>query len=237
MKVSTYFRAVIFLTFFSGSITVYGQARVTTVKNGPNTELYFTKAVKAPTYNEVIGSPYLHDEFVPAKVNEIEVTHFIRFNVFDNSIEFKGDNDKVYSMTKPNDYIIKLMDGSNKVYETRDFEKDKKEVGNTFFERIYVDGKFALYLKEMIEYTPEKLARNSFEINKPAKFIKTKGDYYFQKLYSDTPVLLKLPKREKHFLKLFNDQATSVKGFIKKEGLHIEKEKDLIRILRFYFAQ
>lgn len=216
---------------------MFGQARVTTVKNGPNTELYFTRAVKAPTYNEVIGTPYLYDEFVPAKVNEIEITHFIRFNVFDNSIEFKGDNGIIYSMTKPNDYIIKLMDGSNKVYETRDFVKDRNEVGNTFFERIYVDEKFALYLKEMIEYTPEKLARNSFEINKPAKFIKTKGDYYFQNLYSDAPVLLLLPKREKHFLKLFNDQAASVKGFIKKEGLHIEKEKDLIRILRFYFAQ
>ena len=237
MKVSTYFRAVIILIFFIGSIAMYGQAGVTTVKNGPNTELYIFKAVKAPTYNEVIGSPYLYDEFVPAKVNEIEMTHFIRFNVFDNSIEFKGDDGKVYSMTKSNDYIIKLMDGSNKVYETHDFEDSKKAIGNTFFERIYTDEKFVLYLKEMIEYTDEKLARNSFETNKPAKFIKTKGDYYFQKLDSDTPVLLKLPKREKHFLKLFGDQATSVKGFIKKEGLHIEKEEDLIRALRFYFAQ
>ena len=237
MKSTSYFRTVIFLTFFTGSITMYGQAKVTTLKNGPNTELYFTRAVKAPTYNEVIGSPYLYDKFVPAKVNEIEITHFIRFNVFDNSIEYKGDNDKVYSMTKSYDYIIKLMDGSNKIYETHDFEKAKKEIGNTFFERIYVDEKFALYLKEMIEYTPEKLARNSFETNKPAKFIKTKGDYYFQNLYSDTPVLLKLPKREKQFLKMFNDQATLVKDFIKKEGLHIEKGKDLIRVLRFYFAQ
>ncbi len=63
---------------------MYGQARVTTLQNGANTELYFTRAVKAPTYNEVIGTPYLNEDFVPARVNEIPITHFIRFNVFDN---------------------------------------------------------------------------------------------------------------------------------------------------------
>lgn len=224
------------LTLCIYSTIMYGQANVTVRQNGPNTELYFNTTVKAPTYDEVIGSPYLYDEFVPAKVNEIEMTHFIRFNVFDNNIEFKGDNGIVYSMIKPNDYNIKLMDGSNKVYETHDFDDGKKEGGNTFFERIFTNGKFGIYLKEMIDYTPVKLAKNSFEANRPAKFKKTNGTYYFIDFDADADVLIKLPNKEKHFLKLFNGHATDVKNFIKKEGLYIEKEKDLIHILDYYFT-
>ena len=106
MKVTTYFRAVIFLTFFSGSITVYGQARVKAIQNGANTELYFNRAVMAPTYNEVIGSPYLYEDFLPAKVNNIPNTHFIRFNVFDNNIEYKGQDNIIYAMAKSYDYVI-----------------------------------------------------------------------------------------------------------------------------------
>lgn len=216
---------------------MYGQARVTARQNGANTELYFTRAVKAPTYDEVIGSPYLYKEFVPAQVNEIEMTHFIRFNVYDKNIEFKGEDDIIYSMAKPNEYRIKLLDGSNKIYETHDFEDGKKEVGNTFFERIFANEKFALYHRDMIEYTPVKLARNSFEANKPAKFIKTKGEFYYQELNAGTPKLLKLPKREKLFLKQFDKHSTSVKKLIQKEKLKVDVKEDLIRILEYYFNQ
>lgn len=237
MKVVVYYKVSMILTLCIYSTMMYGQANITVRQNGANTELYFNRAVMAPTYDEVIGSPYLYDEFVPAKVNELEMTYFIRFNVFDNSIEFKGDDGKIYSMTKSTDYSIKLMDGSKKVYETHEFKDGKNEVGNTYFEKIYTDSNFVLYLKERIEYTPVKLAKNSFETNKPAKFKKTKGDYYLQILKSDSSILLELPKREKHLLKLFNEEATAIKGLIKKEGLDIEKEKDLIRILQFYFEQ
>ena len=236
MKVAAWYSVALIMTLCISSIPMYGQANITVRQNGPNTELYFNRAVKAPTYNEVIGSPYLYEEFVPAKVNELEMTHFIRFNVFDNNIEFKGDDGIVYTMTKPNDYIIKLMDGSNKVYETHDFDDGKKEGGRTFFERISTNEKFGIYLKEMIDYTPAKLAKNSFEANKPAKFKKTKGSYYFIDLDTDSEVLIKLPNKEKNFLKLFSGHATDVKNYIKKEDLHIEKEKDLIHILDYYFT-
>ena len=236
MNVSRFYTVSLVLILFTSAIPMYGQARVTVRQNGPNTELYFNTTVKAPTYDEVIGSPYLYEDFVPARVNELEMTYFIRFNVFDNNIEYKNEAGEIYSMVKPNDYNIKLLDGSNKVYETHDYNDDKKEVGNTFFERIYTNGEYGLYHREIIEYTPVKMAKNSFETNKPAKFIKTKGAFYFVDYDAEAQVLIKLPSREKHFLKLFNEHATKIKEILKKEGLHIDKENDLIRILDFYFT-
>ena len=237
MKGSSLNRLVFILAFGIVSVTAFGQSRVTVRQNGANTELYFTKAVKAPTYNEVVGSPYLYEEFVPAKVNDIDKTLFVRFNVYDNSIEFKGDDGKIYSMPKSNDYVIELLNGSNKVYETHEYDDDRKEIGNTFFEKVYSDDDFGLYLREIILFTPVKMAKNSFETNKPAKFKKGKADFYFQQLDIDTPTLLKLPKREKQFLKIFDEHSAAVKDFIKKEGLDLEETEDLIRFFQFYFAQ
>lgn len=237
MKISTYFKVSIILTLCISTISMYGQARVTALQNGANTELYFTRAVKAPTYNEVIGTPYLNEDFVSARVNEIPITHFIRFNVFDNSIEYKGQDDLIYAMSKSYEYVIELLNGSNKVYETHFYMDDKKGINNTFFEKIHDDENFGLYLKETIEYTPVKMAKTSFERNRPAKFTKFKGSYYFQNLNTESKELLKLSKREKLFLKQFDTHANALKKFIKKEGLNISEENHLIRILEFYFAQ
>lgn len=237
MKGSSLKRLVFIVAFGMVTVAAYGQARVTVRQNGANTELYFTKAVKAPSYNEVVGSPYLYEEFVPAKVNDIDQTLFVRFNVYDNSIEFKGDDGKIYAMPKSNDYVIELLNGSNKVYETQAYDGDRNEMGNTFFEKVYSDDGFGLYLKETIVFIPVKMAKNSFETNKPAKFKKGKADFYFQQLADDTPTLLKLPKREKQFLKIFDEHSAAVKEFIKKEGLDLEETTDLIRFLKFYFAQ
>ncbi|MBD0779061.1 hypothetical protein HPE56_14775 [Maribacter sp. ANRC-HE7] len=237
MKISSWNRFTLIVAFGIVSVASYGQARLTVRQNGPNTELYFTKAVKAPSYNEVVGSPYLYEEFVPARVNDIDRTLFVRFNVYDNSIEFKGGDAIIYSMPKSNDYVIELLNGSNKVYETHEYVDDRKEIGNTFFEKVYSDDDFGLYLREIILFTPVKMAKNSFETNKPAKFKKGKVDFYFQQLDADSPTLLKLPKREKQFLKIFDEHSAAVKGFIKKEGLDWEETEDLIRFFQFYFAQ
>lgn len=236
MNVSRFYLVSLVLILYTSTIPIYGQARVGARQNGPYTELYFNTSVKAPTYDEVVGSPYLYKDFVPARVNELEMTYFIRFNVFDNNIEYKNEAGEIYSMVKPNDYNILLLDGSNKVYETHDYNDDKKEVGNTFFEKIYTNGEYGLYHRDIIEYTPVKIAKNSFEANRPAKFINTKGAFYFVDYDAEAPVLIELPSREKQFLKLFDEHAAEVKEILKKEGLHIDKEHDVIRILDFYFT-
>ena len=133
MKVSKYFKGLLVLVLSITSISIFGQARVTVRQNGANTELYFNKAVKAPTYNEVVGSPYLYEEFVPAKVNDIDMT---LFNLYEDSIEFKGEDGKVYTMPKSNEYIIKLLNGSNKIFETHGFKDAEGEIGYTFFEKV-----------------------------------------------------------------------------------------------------
>ncbi|NNK76939.1 MAG: hypothetical protein HKP42_12860 [Maribacter sp.] len=237
MKITTRFKVSIILAFCCSALSSYGQARVQAIQNGANTELYFNRAVMAPTYNEVIGSPYLYEDFLPAKVNNIPTTHFIRFNVFDNNIEYKGQDNIIYAMAKSYDYVIELLDGSNRIFETHAYMDEKKGKLSTFFEKIYNDDNFGLYLKEMIDYTPVKLAKTSFEPNRPAKFTKIKGTYYFQNLNTKSKELLKLPKREKLFLKQFDAHDDALKKFIKKEGLSISKEIHLIRILEFYFAQ
>jgi hypothetical protein len=237
MKSPTCCKALIILTLLVSAFSSYGQARIKAIQNGANTELYFNRTVMAPTYDEVIGSPYLYEDFIPAKVNDIPSTHFIRFNVYDNSIEYKGDDNVIYALEKSYDYSIELLDGSNKIFVTHSYLDDKKGEQKTFFEKIYNNDNFGLYLKEMIDYTPVKLAKTSFEPNRPAKFSKRKGAYYFQDLKTGSKELLKLAKKEKQFLKQFDTHSDALKKLIKKEKLNIGDKNHLIRILDFYFAQ
>lgn len=224
---------LLLISFVTNSF--FGQAGVRAVQNGATTELYFNQAVNKSTYDEVIGSPFLYEDFAPARINDIEKTYFIRINIIDNQIEFKGENDVVMALDKNYDYSINLLDGSKKKYVTLAFGEGKNTTINTFFEEIHVGDSFGLYYKALIVYTPVKLAKNSFEQNRPAKFTKKKGSFYFKDFSTETQLLTLVPNREKLFLKLFDQHAGTIKKFMKKEGLSIDKKEDLIQIHEYYF--
>lgn len=54
------------------------------------------------------------------------MTYFVRFNAVENNIEFRGENDVIMTLPKSDVYEIKLLDGSNKEYETHSFKDEDK---------------------------------------------------------------------------------------------------------------
>ena len=217
------------------SMSIFSQLQNKVSQNGAQTELYFNNPVKTTsTFSKVIGSPYLNEKFLPASVNKLEMTYFVRFNAVENNIEFRGENDVIMTLSKSNTYEIELLDGSNKEYETHSYKDEDKGVSTTFFEKIYVHNDFVIYLKENIYFTPVRLAKHSFEAHRPGKFTKAKETFYATDITSESKKLTELPKREKQFAALFGEHAARIKQFIKKEKLEIDIKEDLIRIMKFY---
>ena len=220
------------------SMTVFSQLLSHTSYNGAYTELHFTNPVNTQsTFNEIEGSPYLNDVFLPASVNKSKTTFFIRFNAFENNIEYRGENDLVMTLVTSDDYKIKLLDGSKREYEMNYYKDEGEVVRNTFFEKVHIHAKFVLYLKENIDFRPVRLAKHSFEWHKPAKFIKTKDVFFVQGVTFESKNLTEIPKKEKLFFKLFGEFTQRVKKYIKKEKLEIDRKEDLIRIMEFYHNQ
>ena len=222
---------LLYFAFYS----VVGQTGVRAVKNGATTELFFNKPIGSTTYDEVIGNPYLYEHFVQAEINGLKKTYFVRFNLDNNNIEFKDKDGVTMILNKSFDYSIHLLDGSNKEFETHSYVDDKGTTVKTFFEKAHVNKKYGLYIKAHVVYTPVKIAKNSFEQNKPGKFTKVKGSFYYKDLTKENTTLIEIPKREKLFLKQFGEQSNKLKMFTKKEKLKVDNKTDLVRILNYYF--
>ena len=238
MEILKSMKSLFILIFCLTSMSVFSQLLNKVAQNGAHTELYFNNPVKTTsTFNKVIGSPYLNEEFLPARVNKSKTTYFIRFNAAENSVEFKGENNVNMTLPKSDAYEIKLLDGSNREYETRSYEDKDTEMSTTFFEKLYSNNDFGIYLKEKINFTPVKLAKHSFEAHKPGKFTKAEETFYVTGINSEPGKLTEIPKKEKLFVALFDESSPRIKQFIKKEKLEIDKKEDLIRVMKFYHNQ
>ncbi len=187
-------------------------------------------------YSLVDGSPYLNPSFVPAKINAIKQTKFVRFNVFENTIEMQLASNRIIALdfTK-NPYKIVLNDGSDKHYETHCFVNDKGNLEATFFELVHSNEKYSLFLKERIKFIEKKegVARYVDEVN--AKFLKIDPVFYVTNLVTRSDTLQQLPTKKKNFSELFMKQSKEIEKFLKTEDLKMRTAQDWIAVLDYYF--
>ncbi len=224
----------IFIILFAGT-SAYAQ--IQQVNNGRLDELVFYVGTNTTEYDtEAEGSRYLNEEFTPARINNIEGTQFVRFNAVEGTIELK-DNDKILTLSQSYVYVIKLLDGSDKTYETHSFTDEDGAITNSFFEKLYTSEKFALFLKERIIYIPAKKAKSSYEQDVPGKFKKGNTIFYVTDLSHQSDLLFEVPKKRKKLSSLFKKHIKPIEKFIKKEGLKTDGEEDIIKIINFYFEQ
>ena len=188
-----------------------------------------------PEYDNSEGSRYLFEDFIPAKINDSEKTHFVRFDVVENTIEVQKSGTKIISLSKDKEYTIELLNGSNKIYRTLSYSDKKGNLKTTFFEEIKKTHHYTLYSKEQIFYVPPKETKVHYEESKYGKFIEGRTKYYFMEDSSEASVLIEIPKRKKTLIDLFGEHSDSMEQFIKKERIKIDEEEDTIKILDHYF--
>ena len=198
-------------------------------------EVYYDKNLYKKKYNAPEGSPYLNDEFTAAQINDISETQFVRFNAYEGKIEAKVSANQVVELDGSDTYVILLKDGSGKVYETHSYLDSKGQVVYSFFERIKVTEKYTLYMKEEIKYS-QAVKAEAYKEAQPAAFKPADSKFFLNDLWKGSDDLVELPQRPKTFADLFQNQAKSLKNFIKQEKLKLGEREDLVRILDHYFA-
>lgn len=196
--------------------------------------IYFVNQNR-PTYEGIEGTPFLTENFIPARINEFDRVVYIRFNVFANSIEFKKPDGEVAILSLENEYTFKLLDGFNTEYAVHDYVSEKESVERTFFKKIKEEERFTLFMKENVKYTQKKIATSGFEQNQPARFTKAKGTFFIGQPKGDFNTLLAVPSRKKEMGAFFKDMAKPVMQFARNEGLKLDNEEDLVRMFQFYW--
>lgn len=168
---------------------------------------------------------YLTEGFKPAMFNSDKEVFFLRYNIYEDEMEFTKDK-KVYYIQKTENTKITFRT-MNKTYQCLNYDS------NLGYYLVHIEpspDKMGLITKESVKFIEGKKATSNYDQDRPANFLRQKDKHYLvinQSLY-------KLPKKKKDFLSLFKSKDSTIKQYMKKNKLNYQKIKDLKEILYFY---
>lgn len=184
-------------------------------------------------YGSNIGSPYLNEEFLPAKVNDYKNPELVRFNAIEGTVEVLISENKVIVLDNSIPYAITLLD-NKKQYFIKKFIDSKENLNSSYFELIDSVNYHKIYLKENKVFQ-KKVKAQGYADEEPAKFKKSKDEVFISNFNGQTSNLLKLPETTNKFVKVFDPDSKMIKQFIKDEKLDVSQSKDVVKILKFYY--
>ncbi len=220
-KLAIFLFSIVFLFAFKSQAQILNnQRRIDLFVNYTN--LFKTSSEYEDDY---IGSPYLNKSFLLGTIyinGKIYAKNVgLRYNAVMDEIEVKksisDDDSKISALMKTPGITVDIM-GTILLYVP--------EKG--YFEISYSGEKYSLLKKLGKIYFPPTQAKNSFEKDVPAEF-KDKTTYFVVPKGSD---LIELPASKGKKLKTLLKIDNNVKSLIKKHKININKEEDLIKIVK-----
>ena len=180
------------------------------------------------------GSPYNIDKYIPARVNEIKKTHFVRLNAENNSLEVKISSIKIIVLDPAKDFNIHFLDGSNRKFTTVAYPVENAKRVKAILEVISENENYTLYKRERKKFI-EARKGGTYTDKKPAEYVNLPAIYYVSNIANQSTGVVEIPRKKKSFFALFEKKSKKVSQFAKQEKLSISENKDLVKILDFYF--
>lgn len=182
----------------------------------------------------VEGSPYINEEYIPAKINEIKKTHFVRLNAIDHTLEVKVATNKKVILNTKNEFNIQILDGSRRRYTTVSCPNKNGQRINVILEIVSENYRYSLYKKERKKFVKAQKG-STYTDKKSAKYVLLPPIYYVTSITKESSEVIEIPSKRKNFLALFEGNSKKINQFIKQKKLSITENENLVRILNFYF--
>ena len=174
------------------------------------------------------GSPYSNEEFITGEIqrnNNVFVEVPIRFNMFNDWVEFKKDN-RIYILD-PDEQIKRVDFGDYKlVVKNYDYKE------NTIWGYLAQldSGKASVFAKKRVGFREAQLAQALQSEGTPAKF-QPLPDYYYNQI-GDSEV--NRIENMKSMISEFPDNQDGLRAFVKKEKISHRRAGDLIKFTQYY---
>ena len=216
----------LFLIFISCASTLFAQP----VNMGSLRDIqhFLSKEKMLEGNSGVQGSPYLNADFKQGEVistsNTVAKDIPLRYNIFDDEIEFQSNDKKVFLIEKSTVKSIKIGD-SEFVYKA--YSQNNK-LNRSFFE-ILVQGKATLLKQYHIIFEEEQLPK-AYEAAVPAQFKPKKADFYIAFDDAEAKRFVGI----KDLIELLPDKKTELAEFIKKNKLKVGDQEDIVKAIQFY---
>lgn len=177
----------------------------------------------------LVGTPYINEEFLPAKINDGKVLYFMRYDAYTNQMEAQQE-DGIY--LAPMSYNVTInFTTTDKTYQVFDYFVDG-EFTTEFFV-VLTKGRHKLLVLEDVKFFEGVKTRSTLKEDTPPT-LKRVTDKFFVSQADHNAV--ELPRKKNDFLSLFKKDAEKIEAFMKKEKLGNKSKEDLIKIFEFYNA-
>lgn len=181
------------------------------------------------TEDNIDGSPYLNNEFINGTVFTTSKYQFVdiplRYNIFNDDLEFRTADNKVMAMATP-EIIERVTLGEYEMVYIP-FSSLKKLKRGYF--KVIVIGEVSLLARPQILYQKPEEPR-PYKEAKPPKFVKKPDNYYLRNGKNEA---IKVDKKSEviDFFPAHNDE---VAAFIKKNKIKTNKENGLKELVEYY---
>lgn len=211
---------VLLTAFFAFSLSVDAQMiRV----NGYEQILSPKEAEEVPADLQAIQyKKYLSQDYKPAYVDDFKQRAFLRYNIHEDQMEFVKD-DKIYYLKKEVGRKVRFADNTKYLVYGLD--------GEPQFFLVHSEGKNMLLAKQVVRYVEAREPNSGYDSGTPADYKRRKDELYLAVEGKD---LVAIPRKKKPFFKIFGDDASAIKDYMKKNKLGYKKVSDLKNIVAFY---
>lgn len=221
----------IYTILISMAATTAIQAQMpTTITEFSSAQLMRTAADSEFNLDDVKGSPYYYEEFLPGDMfyenTEFPEKELYRYNALFDEIEIKTD-------TEDPNYVVKtakidvVINGEKFVY--RQYFDEETEAMKFGFLVVYAENdKYAVYKRYFKELQEAKKSNTAITPDTPAK-INGKPKYYYKD--KGTSKIIEVSKSKKTYIKRY--PTKDVKGYFKSHKVDFKSTDDLIALLKF----
>lgn len=183
--------------------------------------------------NEVNGTPYIVNEFLPGKISADKDGNIfnLRYNAYNDIIEIQKSANEIEALYKDLvDVTVTILNKSYRAYDYKDTSTNAQKRGYFVVVSNGEAGQKPLLIKERIIFIEKKPAKSSYNQTKPAQY-KRKSDQYYT--LNDNGSAINLPSNKKDLANAFPKHTKDVLNFIKSNKIKTSKQEDLIKLINY----
>jgi len=187
-----------------------------------SSELFSTAATSdhSEALKKIAHKKYLTTDYLLAKVDDLKGSAYLRYNIYQDEMEFikdeqiyylrKEQNRKIYFPQQKATYQVFEINGSLKYFIVQNKGENK------------------LLTRQVIKFTEAREPQSSYQKGTPADY-KRKDDEHFLALNNTT--FVKIPSNKKSFYDLFGNKSSEIKTYVKKNKLNHKDIDDLRKVV------
>jgi len=182
--------------------------------------------------SNIKGSKYLNEDFISTKISSMPDQIFgVRYNIYDDQMEFQGADNTVYALNKSDDSIVITFTATNESYNIFNYIDEDGRQKKGYFIKLNNEGENLILKKHRIVFFEEQASKTGYDAPKPAMY-KNVNDRIYIKLGSKEAVVL--PTKKKKLVKaLFPENSKIILDFINSNNIKLSNEADLITFVNY----